>query len=159
MSRRRHRLVDFMSRGPSLLVKHGANINYVSNDPATGTPLAAALEFGRFYNVEPPNDYLADSMFFDTGSTDDYRPDFSIFYYLLDSGADVNLEFRSGWDIANDAASAGNMAIVTDLLARGYRRDLPGLKRGLEGRVVPEKERADKEKALAAVNRILAEGN
>ena len=64
-----------------LLVKCGANVNYISDDPATGTPLAAALSYGRFYTVEHPNVSLADDMFSDSGfDANAYHPDFSLFY-------------------------------------------------------------------------------
>lgn len=117
-----------------LLVKHGADINYVSNDPATGTPLAAALSYGRFYTVE--------------------NPDFSMFHYLLNSGADMNVEYHNS-DIALDAATLGRMDIVNELLAHGFHHNLPKLKKWLEIRVVDDKTRPERDKALATVNRLL----
>jgi hypothetical protein len=117
-----------------LLVNHGADVNYVSNDPANGTPLGAALSYGRFYTIE--------------------NPDFSMFHYLLNAGADVNLEYNNS-DIAIDAATMGRMDIVNELLMRGFRHDLPGLKKWLEHRAVYDKIRPDRDKALATINRLL----
>lgn len=117
-----------------VLVKHGANMNYVANDPAAGTPLALALSYGRFYPLE--------------------HPDFFMLHYLLDAGADMNLEFR-GNDIAKFAVTEGQIAIVNELLSRGFRHDLPSLKKWLEIRRVDERNRPEKDKALATVDRLL----
>lgn len=117
-----------------VLVKHGANMNYVANDPATGTPLASALSYGRFYPLK--------------------HPDFFMLHYLLDAGADMNLEFR-GNDIAQFAVMVGQITIVNELLARGFRHDLPRLKKWLEISRVDERNQPEKNKALATVDRLL----
>jgi ankyrin repeat protein len=117
-----------------LLVKHGADLNYVSNDPATGTPLAVALSYGRFYTIE--------------------HPDFSMFRYVLNSGADINVEFH-GEDIAIYAVVLGRIAFVNEFLTRGYHHDLPQLKTSLEVRQVVEGEQSEKDKALATIGRLL----
>ena len=122
-----------------LLVKRGANLNYVTDNPTTGTPLALALSYGRFHTIE--------------------HPDFAIFRYLLDSGADMNVEFGIDHsDIAIYAATMGQMAIVDDLLARGYRHNLPKLKEYLEIRRVDAEMQPEKERAIATVDRLLRNG-
>lgn len=125
----------------SLLLHHGANIDYVSNDPANYTPLGVGL-----------NAALADAL---RRGGDDPKIDFAMFDYLLDAGANVNVEFGYGDDIAMSAATFGQMSIVNELLARGYRRDLPALKRWLERRVVSEDRQADKDRAIATIDRML----
>ena len=117
-----------------LLVRHGANINYISNDPATGTPLAVALSYGRFYPVG--------------------HPDFTILHYLLSSGADVNLEFQDS-DIAIFAVTLGQLHVLNEFLDNGYHHNLPRLKSWLEIGVVDEKTQSEKVKALETVNRLL----
>lgn len=117
-----------------VLVKHGANLNYVAKDPATGTALAVALTYGRFYPIG--------------------HPDFFMLHYLLDAGMDMDLDFR-GKDIAQFAVSVGQIAIVNELLARGFRHDLMGLKKWLEIVHVNESTQPDKDKALATIERLL----
>lgn len=118
-----------------LLVKHGANLDYVSKDPATGTALAVALSYGRFYTVE--------------------HPDFSMLHFLLDSGADINTTFNEK-DIAIYAVDLGQIAFVNELLSRGYRRDLSELKESLSVVEVSESEKPAKQRALATTRRLLS---
>jgi hypothetical protein len=117
-----------------LLVMHGANLNYVSKDPATGTPLAVALSYGRFYPIE--------------------HPDFSMFHFFLKCGADVNMKFH-GQDIAIFAVVLGQIASVNELLSHGYRSNLPELKASLTVIDVPESERPAKQQALATISQLL----
>lgn len=117
-----------------VLIKRGADMNYVSNDPVYGTPLAVALSYGRFYTID--------------------NPDFAMLHYLLDAGADINIEYHNG-DIAQDAVTKGRMDIVNELLTRGFHHDLPSLKKWLEIRAADEKSQAQKEKAIATINRLL----
>ena len=118
-----------------VLVKHGADINYIANDPATGTPLAVALSYGRFYPLG--------------------NPTFALLRHLLDSGADVNAEFH-GKDIATFAVSVGQIEMLNEFLARGYRHNLPKLQRLLEIVHVDEKTQPEKDKALHTIKRLLA---
>lgn len=127
----------------SLLLHHGANINYVSNDPANYTPLGVAL-----------NAALADAL---RRGGDHPDINFSLFIYLLDAGADVNVEFGYQQDIAIFSASSGQMKIVNELLARGYRRDLVKLKGLLKIRQVSEDTQADKDRAIATIDQILGQ--
>lgn len=127
----------------SLLLHHGANINYVSNDPANYTPLGVAL-----------NAALADAL---KRGGDDPKIDFAMFDHLLDAGANVNVEFGYRQDIATFSASLGQMNIVNELLARGYRRDLGELKEILVGIHISEDRQADKDRAIATIDRILGQ--
>jgi len=120
-----------------LLIRHGANLNYVSDDPVRPTPLATALAYGRFYpNID--------------------RPDFAMFHHLLKSGADLNVEFGDHEDIAIFAATFGQLKIVNELLDRGYHRDLPQLRQVLEIRHVDPSLQADKQHAIEKIDRILS---
>ncbi|TCM37076.1 ankyrin repeat domain-containing protein [Novosphingobium sp. ST904] len=125
----------------SLLLRHGANIDYVSNDPADYTPLAVAL-----------NADLGDAL---RRGGDDPKIDFVMFDYLLDAGANLNVEFGNHQDIATFSASLGQMDIVNKLLAQGYRRDLVELKGILGSRQVSEDVQADKDRAIATIDRML----
>jgi hypothetical protein len=125
----------------SLLLHHGANIDYVSNDPANFTPLGVAL-----------NATLADAL---SRGGDDPKSNFAMFDYLLDAGANVNVEFGYRQDIAIFSASLGQMDIVNKLLSRGYRRDLVELKGVLGVRQVSEDAQADKDRAIATIDRML----
>lgn len=116
------------------LVSRGADMNYLSNDRIDSTPLAVSLSYGRFYSVD--------------------NPDFAILHYLLDAGADINVEYYNN-DIALDAVTKGRMAIVNELLARGFHHNLPRLKKLLDARLVDDKTKPEKEKAIATVNRLL----
>lgn len=124
-----------------LLLHHRANIDYVSNDPANHTPLGVAL-----------NAALADAL---RRGGDDPKIDFAMFDHLLDAGANVNVEFGYRNDIATFSASLGQMDIVNKLLARGYRRDLAELKGVLGVRQVSEDAQADKDRAIATIDRML----
>lgn len=124
-----------------LLLHHGANIDYVSNDPANYTPLGVAL-----------NAALADAL---RRGGDDPQIDFAMFRYLLDAGADVNVAFGYRDDIAIFSATVGQMNIVNELLERGYRRDLPELRETLKIIQVSEDGQADKDRAIATIDRML----
>lgn len=126
----------------SLLLHHGANIDYVSNDPANYTPLGVAL-----------NAALADAL---RRGGDDPKIDFAMFRYLLDAGANVNVAFGYRNDIAIFTATVGQMNIVNELLERGYRRDLPELRETLKIIQVSEDAQADKDRAIATIDRMLA---
>lgn len=132
----------------SILLKNGADINYVRSDPVDFSALAVALN----YAIPSQN--------------------FSTFQYLLSAGADVNASyvdhgdavFRdpngdafTGQDIAKDAATLGQIQIVNELLARGYRRDLPGLLVVLKIIVVNDAAQPAKDRAIATVTNILGE--
>ena len=125
----------------SLLLRHGANINYVSADPATYTPLGVAI-----------NAAISDAL---RRGGDHPVVDFAMFNFLLDAGADVNVEFGYHEDIAIFAATTGQMSIVNELLARGYHRDLEGLKKTLQIRLVSEDAQADKDRAIASIDQML----
>ena len=124
-----------------LLLHHGANIDYVSADPADYTPLGVALNAGLTAALE--------------SGEEDPQVDFSMFRFLLDSGANINLEFREGEDIAIFAANLGQMNLVNELLSRGYSRDLPELKKALNIRHVDETAQPEKDRALATIDRLL----
>ena len=124
-----------------LLLQHGANINYVSEDPADYTALGVAL-----------NAALADGL---RGRDVEPKTDFSMFDYLLDAVADLNVEFGDSTDIAILAATLGQMTIVNELLTRGYVRNLSGLKRTLETRAVSQDRQDDKNRAIGTIDRML----
>jgi len=120
-----------------VLIQHGANLNYVSDNAVYWSPLATALYFGRFYpNVD--------------------HADFSLFHELLNDGADVNLASSSS-DVAEDAVTTGQFQLVNELLARGFTHDLPMLKRWLQARD-PNGQEAQQKRALATINKKLADG-
>lgn len=119
-----------------VLIKRGADLNYVSDDAIYPTPLAVALATGRFHpNID--------------------KPDFRVLRRLLDAGADVNVEYGFHKDIAYQAATMNRYEILIDLLARGYRRDLPGLRKWMEIGHVDSRTEPEKKRALAAVDRLL----
>ena len=124
-----------------LLLQRGADINYVSNDPADYSPLGVAV-----------NAALSDAL---KRGGDHPNIDFSMFNYLLDAGANVNVEFGYNKDIAIFAATLGQMDLVNELLARGYRRDLADLKGVLEVIHVNQDRQAAKDRAIATIDRIL----
>jgi ankyrin repeat protein len=123
-----------------LLLKHGANIDYVSNDPANYTPLGVALNAAIGDALRHGGNYP--------------RIDFSMFNYLLVAGANVNIQFHDE-DIAIFSATLGQMDIVNQLLARGYHRDLADLKRTLEIIQVSEDVQAEKDRAIRTIDHIL----
>ncbi|GIU68141.1 ankyrin repeat domain-containing protein [Candidatus Phycosocius spiralis] len=125
-----------------LLLQRGADINYVSNDPATYTPLGVAL-----------NAALADAL---SRGGNAPKIDFAMFEYLLDAGADVNVEFGYNNDIAIFSATQGQMNVVNKLLASGYQRDLGELRETLKIRQVNEEGQADKDRAIVTIDRMLA---
>jgi len=128
----------------SVLLKKGANINYVSADPADYTALGVAI-----------NSALGEAL---RRGGDHPRPEFSMFYYLLDAGADPNVEFGFHKDIAYFAATTGQYDLLNQLLARGYKRDLPGLRKWiLIGRVNSETQPA-KDRAIATIDKLLKQG-
>ncbi|MEO7995381.1 MAG: ankyrin repeat domain-containing protein [bacterium] len=119
-----------------LLVRHGADLNYVSDDQIHPTPLAVALAYGRFYpNID--------------------HPDFAMLHDLLKSGADINVEFGYHQDIAKLAATLNQLKIVNELLEQGYHRDLPGLRKWIEIGHVDPRLRAEKDHAIEKIDRIL----
>lgn len=120
-----------------LLSHHGANIDYVSNDPAAYTALGVAL-----------NAALGDAL-----RNDSTKRDFRTFNHLLDLGADINVVFHDE-DIVMFAAMIGQMDLVNDLLARGYRRDLAGLNEILQIMHVDEKTEPEKQKAILSIRRL-----
>jgi hypothetical protein len=124
-----------------LLLRYGADINYVSNDPADYTPLGVALSTA-----------LREAL---RGGGEDPTLDFSMFHHLLDCGADVNLEFGDDQDIAILSATLGQMNVVNELLSRGYHRDLSKLKQWLVGIRVSEDRQDDKDRAIAKIDDML----
>jgi hypothetical protein len=120
-----------------LLSHHGANLNYVSDDPADYTALGVAL-----------NAAIAEAL--TNGQT---KADFRTFNHLLDAGADINLEFNDE-DIAIFAATLGQMELVNELLARGYHRDLAELDETLHIRQVDDKTEPEKQKAIQTIRRL-----
>lgn len=118
-----------------VLLEAGADINLVSGVERPVTPLAAALDYGRFYSLE--------------------KPTFAVFRYLINNGADVNIVFGGRRDIAFDTATFGRMHLTNMVLDHGYNRDLPGLKRVLENRVVIDSELEEKNRAIARIDGIL----
>lgn len=94
-----------------MLIKHGADPNYISDDQVYTTPLVVALASARVEAINNGSGIL----------------DFSIFRFLIASGVNINLQFNDE-DIAIYAAASGQMKLVNELLDRGYRRDLHGLR-------------------------------
>jgi ankyrin repeat protein len=121
-----------------LLLKHGANLNYVSDDVIYTTPLVAAFISGR---TPDPHDFSVGS-------------DFSLFWFLIDAGADINLKFKDE-DIAIYAAGSGRMKLVNELLARGYHRDLPRLRETINIVAANNDEQPELHRALATIDRLL----
>jgi len=121
-----------------LLSHHGADLNYVSADPADYTALGVAL-----------NAALGEALRNDSG-----KADFRTFNHLLDLGANINVEFGYHEDIAIFAATLGQMKLVNDLLARGYHRDLARLDQTLHIRRVDQETEPEKQKAIQTIHRL-----
>jgi len=125
-----------------LLLKNGANLNYVSDDIIYTTPLAVALSTAMHEAAAQGAD----------------AADYKNFWFLIDSGADINLEFQGG-DIAIYAATMGQDALVNQLLQKGYRRDLSHLLRTINIRVVDDRTQPEKDKAIATITRLIKESD
>ncbi len=125
-----------------LLIKNGANLNYISDDEIYTTPLVVAFISGRTPN---PHDFNVSA-------------DFSLFRFLIDSGADINLPFLDE-DIAIFVAGAGQMKLVNELLARGYHRDLPRLRETINIVAANNDDQPELHKALATIDRLLKQGH
>lgn len=121
-----------------LLSSHGADLNYVSNDPANQTTLCVAL-----------NAALKEML-----HSGGIKPDFRTLYHLLEIGADTNVEFGYRNDVATFAASLGQMELVNTLLSHGYRRDLAELEEIVRGVAVNERATRDKQKVLQTIERL-----
>lgn len=119
-----------------VLVKHGADINLVSGDDIPNTPLAAALDYGRFYTID--------------------KPSFAIFHYLIKAGADVNKEYNNDFDIAIETAGSGHMYLLNEVLDHGFNRDLPGLKRVVEKMLVHDENLKEKKRAISRIDQLLS---
>lgn len=124
-------MIDFLSH-------NGANLDYVSTDPADYTALGVAL-----------NAALGEAL--RNGGT---KRDFHTFNHLLDLGANINVEFGYHEDIAIFAATLGQMELVNELLARGYRRDLAELRETLNIRNVDRNTEREKQKAIQTIHRL-----
>lgn len=118
-----------------VLIEHGADINLISGAIRPATPLAVALDYGRFYTID--------------------KPDFAIFHYLIKAGADVNKEYNNDLDIGFDTAASGHMYLLNEVLDHGFNRDLPGLKRVVENRLVHGEDLEEKNRAIGRINRLL----
>lgn len=119
-----------------LLVQHGADLNYVSDDKIYPTPLAVALAYGRFHpNID--------------------HPDFAMLHDLLKAGADVNVEFGFHQDIAKLSATFNQMKVLNELLDHGYHRDLADLKKWIEIGHVAKDLQADKDRAIAKIDGMM----
>ena len=121
-----------------ILVERGADINLIPGAVRPSTPLAFALDYGRFYD-DGPND----------------RPSFAIFYHLIKAGADVNKEYYNGFNIGIDTAGSGRMYLLNEVLDHGFNRDLPGLKRVVENRLVHGEDLKEKKRAIARIDELL----
>lgn len=128
-----------------LLLKRGADINYVSAVNVGHTSLQVAL-------------FTDDVVFFESHGNipKNYYP---MINYILDRGADINIVYPYGDDIAITATDEGNMELVNDLLARGYHRELRKLKQTLNIRIVSPDRQAEKEQALATIGQLLKEAD
>lgn len=118
------------------LVEHGADINRISGAVRPGTPLAIALDYGRFYTVD--------------------KPSFVVFHYLINAGADVNREYNNGFDIGIDAAGSGHMYLLNEVLDHSFSRDLPGLKKLLGGLLVHGDDLYEKKRAISRIDGLLS---
>jgi Ankyrin repeat len=121
-----------------LLLKHGADPNFISDDQIYTTPLAVAMSSAR-----------AEAIMNGSGVSE-----YSLFRFLIDSGADINLKFK-GEDIAIYAAGSGAMKVVNELLGRGYRRDLPGLRKAIGFVAANNDDQLELHKALATIDHLL----
>lgn len=138
-----------------LLVKRGANLNYTADD-VNGTVLMAAMQQA-----------IAEALRKSASSDAFYPPDYRLFWHMVDSGADINLgyfetinpgsphEFVREEDVADMAALLGQMKLVNELLARGYRHDLRRLRETLEIIDVSDEIQPEKDKALETIDQLL----
>lgn len=142
-----------------LLVTRGADLNYTSDD-LNGTALAVAIHQAMVEVIRK-----------NSSSDTYYPPDYRFFWHLVDAGADINLgyfypvgtgtpqESMEELDVAEMAADQGQTRLVNELLARGYRHNLPRLRESLKIRIVSDETQPEKDKALATIDRILAQEN
>lgn len=120
--------------GAKVLVTRGADIDGVSGVVRPSTPLAFALDYGRFYTIDDPT--------------------FAAFHYLIEAGADVNKEYNNR-NIAIDAAGGGYMLLLNEILDHGFNRDLSGLKRVVESRLLHGDDLKEKTMVVSRIDTII----
>lgn len=84
-----------------------------------------------------------------------HRRDWRTYETLLDHGADINFGGGKVTPIGEWAQSLGQFETVSDLLDRGYRKDLTGLAWSLERRSAGDATQA-RDKALAKLRALIA---
>ena len=84
-----------------------------------------------------------------------HRKDWRAYYTLLDHGADVNFGGGKVTPIGEWAESLGQFDKISELLDRGYRKDLPGLAWSVERRSAGDAAAA-RDRALAKLRALIA---
>lgn len=121
---------------PNQAAKRGYSAVYLAATMADPVLLKALLNNKGNPNAHNESDTKsaldeALSLGINTGAWNNY-------YALIDAGADINRENSIGWTIADQAAALGRFDKVFELLDRGYKRNLLGLGRIVQNRVVPK---------------------
>jgi len=113
-----------------VLVKAGAQIDYVSEDAVMPTPLEVALARG----IESGN--------------------WTAYEKLLQLGANINLSYDDNRTIAEQAAILGQMDRVYDLLKAGYRHDLQTLEATVRARRGTSEMESEKARVLERLQEL-----
>ncbi len=142
--------------GVEALLKAGADPNAAADRFLIPLAVAAVVEDHRFtqllLDAGADVNGLTDSVdssplmrAFSLGAQKEYWDNYDL---ILDRGADINLAYGPNRrTIADRAVASGRYQLVVDLLEKGYRKDLPGLKAAAElfrhggGEQAPHKER------------------
>lgn len=114
-----------------LLIKNGADLDYVANDAGRSSVLELAFQVGTHHD------------------------DFSILYYMVDSGSDINLSYNYGSNVAVTACALGQMDIVNYFLDKGLDSNLERILDCLKSRSVTENVEKDRLRAIERVARMM----